>query len=119
MCLTNLTTKEPLTAKKDIVCWKPVMIVGGEIFSLYRSFIYKLSKRYKTKILFASEDAVEEGFHSYIKKRDCAVIVLLFGGTMVECIIPAGSKYYKGVFNHETLCPNYVSNQIIVKEIVE
>ena len=52
-------------------------------------------------------------------KNDACILSVMYGGTratVFRCIIPKGTKYYKGLFG--MMVPSYCSNAIIVKEPV-
>ena len=66
---------------------------------------------------------VNKGFHSFMSvsdaKNDALILSIIYGGTratVFRCIIPKGTKYYKGLFG--MMVPSYCSNAIIVKEPV-
>ena len=61
---------------------------------------------------------VEEGYHSFIHKRDAFALSRQYSGYAVyQCIIPKGTTYYEGTLNGGE--PNYVSSQIIILKEVE
>ena len=176
MCLKNVTTKDPLIAKKDITVYKIVnenyfiipelknllktgdkckaiidgIEINGKIFKSGRSIfighnnsnlqinifktrklnykysfiigatgtrvtslivnkqefinifyhtpyvktIIELGKEYTSELyLFELLNIVEKGLHSFIQKPN-----IKEGEYLVKCIIPKGSKYYKGIF---------------------
>ena len=96
-----------LIATEDIFCYKIINTVlkrGKPVLvSNYQRFEYKLGKKYSIrKLKLVNENAIFEGFHSYIKDKK-------FMWCLYECIIPKGAKYYKNINNNE-----YVSNKIII-----
>ena len=176
MCLKNITTKEPLIAKKDITVYKIVnenyfiipelkdllktsdkckaiidgIEINGKIFKSGRGIfichnnsnlkinifkthklnykysfiisamgtrvtslivnkqefinifyhtpyiktIIELGKEYTSELyLYEFLNIVEKGLHSFIQKLN-----IKEGEYLVKCIIPKGSKYYKGIF---------------------
>jgi hypothetical protein len=99
-------------AKRDIACYKFFKNRSGELFSTPRRFKYELHKLYKTKIIVKLQCwKIEHGFHSHSNKK-CFLEYINSGNERVKCIIPKGSEYYYNPFYKE-----YVSNQIIIKEI--
>lgn len=176
MCLKNITTKEPLIAKKDITVYKIVnenyfiipelkdllktgdkckaivdeIEINGKIFKMGRGIfichnnsnlktnifkthklnykysfiigamgtcvtslivnkqefinifyhtpyiktIIELGKKYTSELyLYEFLNLVEKGLHSFVQKPN-----IKEGQYLVKCIIPKGSKYYKGIF---------------------
>lgn len=122
---------------------------NGQLTSMVKFFPYELNKSYHSEIgldsltissVVVKKDYVintaEKGFHSF---RDIKNAILDYIGcginkVMVKCIIPKGSIYYKG---YDTVtknlatcstmeevedcyaCETYVSDSIIIKEIVD
>ena len=99
-------------AKRDITCYKILQNISGELFSTVQYFRYKLHKLYKTKIDKPKYWGINHGFHSYSNKK-CLLENCIISTKNVKCIIPKGSEYYYNPFYTE-----YVSNQIIIKEII-
>lgn len=115
------------------------------IFSAHRDFEYSLNKVYETKIkrsenLGSSQEYdnfISTGFHSFVYLQDAIdekkqldikdIYRWLRDSTSREfdvykCIIPARSKYYKGVWEYRypiSHIPNIVSERLIVVEKVE
>lgn len=124
MCLQT-KQKEPKIAKKDKTVYKILSIYKMDEFrSPFEGFIYKVGKKYSTKIKETSNNCAYDnianaakklntnyksygaGFHSALKKDR---LKLDFSNErLVKCIIPAGSKYYVGFSGL------VVSNKIIV-----
>jgi len=103
-----------IIAENDIECYK--------LLSLYENYKYKLGELNKS-ILGEGSDlsfnicSVKEGFHSYSNLTEAIWKLQLnnYSGQeciMVKCIIPKDSEYYYSEKRHE-----YVSNQIIIKEV--
>jgi hypothetical protein len=102
-----------LIANKDIVCYKFLDVDGDRIVSPYRKFIYNFNETYSTyHSLKVINDNVHEGYHSYTKLK-IVVRQACNRNIIVRCIIPKGSEYYINDYDEE-----YVSNNIIIKEIV-
>ena len=124
MCLTNLTTKQPKTAKEDIICYKLLIeTFEGLLRAYFREFFYTIGKLYTLPHFtystnpFWEAPQVGQGFHSYSipdypinrSKRYKSFIA-------VKCIIPKGTKYWKGDQEGGHTC--YASRAIIIKEIL-
>jgi hypothetical protein len=133
MCLVTEQTKA-LTAKEDIICYKLVDEIYGEIRSVYvPSFVWipnqlnqtklvqtKKHKPYDSRAAFAYPDPemfpqlpkknytiISEGFHAakFQERLDS-------NKTLVRCIIPKGSKYFEDVTGL------IVANQMILVKII-
>ena len=127
MCLSLTTTKNPLIATEDIVCYKFLKVVDGrysmsgktEVTAPYRGTEYKLGKL--NKIAHVRRDYagdVEAGFHSFKSVRKAFRSaenrnshIEHRGYYVFVCIIPKGAEYFKGRWND---CISYASNQLIV-----
>ena len=140
MCTIAYIKNRPKRAKQDIITYKSVIVLSNYlILSTYRSFDYILGQLYKTNIvadirpmnaISAYTDAKEyfmvrkrvkpsdpilsisNGFHSFsslerIKKSEPLI------GTIVECLIPAGSKIVTGIDKGLI-----VSDQIIITDVI-
>lgn len=111
----------PLTAKKNIICYKVVYLFRGtKILSSIRDYLYTLNKRNREIKLYAffssytGETTVDAGYHSYrslgIARRTIAGCSMY---KVAECVIPRGAKYYQRKRPGE-----YVSSTIIMKKIL-
>lgn len=105
--------KEKKIANRDITCYK---YLYNSFRSPYQGRLYKLNKLYKSSITVNIDlymiPIITKGLHSYSCKR--FAIGHGYGEILVKGIIPKGSKYYFNPDGHE-----YVSNQIILKEIIK
>ena len=110
-------------AKRDITCYKAINLTNKDnIFrSVFQNFKYIMGGIYKTylsepkRIGYSIPDLdvefeINNGFHSYSNKK---AVEHDNYPPYVRCIIPKGSEYY---YNPEKM--EYVSNQIIIKEII-
>lgn len=99
-------------ANRDIVCYK---CLWDNFRSPYRYKLYKLNKLYRSHITIDTlcGSTITRGLHSYSYKR-FAIRQMGSYGILVKGIIPKGSKYYYNSDRHE-----YVSNQIILQEIIK
>ena len=108
-----------LVAKEDITCYKVYMYL--EYRDEYRSplrldCIKKFNKVIHVPIFL---DPVEEnkvcfGFHTFCNEEDAKYFATLFSHKVFKCIIPKGSKYYKGVSSLEQPISGYCSESLIV-----
>jgi len=113
MCFI-VSIKIEYTADKDIVCYKIVRLEGKKIFSAYRGSLYYLNKKRRTIKLSNDFYVIHKGYHSYINLHHLNLHHRVNDPyTMVECIIPKGSKYYINESEGE-----YVSSSIIITEIL-
>ena len=104
---------EEKIAGKDIVCYKRLERSTGGFLSPYQGKFYNLNKLYRSKLECSSCHTIDVGLHSYsCKKR--AKYCRVPGEVVTKGIIPKGSRYYYNSYNHE-----YVSNQIIVQEVIK
>jgi hypothetical protein len=123
----------PKIAEKDITCYKVFdndakygNQYGTFIRSLYQFFSYKVGIKYELdgyinpiKDLHTNNSIIEVGLHSYTclkHAKEKSIRLSWFSGycCVYKCIIPKGSTYYVNTKHKE-----YVSDQIIVKELVK
>jgi hypothetical protein len=99
-------------ANRDIVCYK---CLWDNFRSPHQCKFYKLNKLYRSPITIDTlwDFTITRGLHSYSYKR-FAIRQMGYNGILVKGIIPKGSKYYYNPDRHE-----YVSNQIILQEIIK
>ena len=67
----------------------------------YRNSIIEIGKEYTSELLLSKyykdkSDIITKGLHSFIQKPN-----IKEGEYLVKCIIPKGSKYYKGCFDRD------------------
>ncbi len=118
MCLV---TKNPeQTAKKDITCYKVVLLEGNKLLSFYYGFEYILNNLNETVILYTHDlidkdyIAIEEAFHSFTsldRAMKFLQVCSSYSATIVKCTIPKGAKFYQ-----DNEC--FASNQLIIKQIL-
>lgn len=96
MCLYTEQSK-PLTAEKDITCYKVVnpANMDGVFRSMFQEFKYSLGVKYEEKDFPGTASCtVHKGFHSYrtiaVARFHAAVSYVL-----IKCVIPKGSRYYE------------------------
>ena len=135
MCLRTKQAK-PLRATRDMKVYKvlnvqdtslsvyKVVSAGKKVYratvecqlhSTVKGFNYELGKTYTTQLQTEHYGSVERGFHSYDYKSPRTV-----GnhevGTIVECVIPKGSLYFKGSNNGKS--KGIISNKIRIVKVV-
>ena len=106
-------------AKRDIICYK---IIKENYHSLNQDFPYQFNKLYTNKKALLIERtngilSIHIGYHSYSSKNKALLdyhLKLTKFLLLVKCIIPKGSDYY-----YNTIAKEYVSNQIILQEIIK
>lgn len=112
-----------LVAEKDITCYK-VYVDCGYGNERYRSpFRLDLIKKFN-KVIHVPEflDPIEGnevylGFHTFCNEEDAKYFATLYPFYKVfKCIIPKGSRYYKGIaaLSPEQFIPGYCSESLIV-----
>lgn len=77
--------------------------------TIYQYAPISLGETYKSKIL-VFRGTITRAIHSYVKKEDAILREKDRDVYIIKCIIPKGSRYYKGTFNH---IPAIASDTII------
>lgn len=145
MCWTSQQQPVAMIATKDIPVYKIMKVFKGgiynEIYSYYQSFRYELDSKYEGKLDNPHKYGYEaripcyeinKGYHSYsselteitypfkdfreIRVKDVRPVITLgtyCTGVVIQCAIPKGARYYLNE-NGE-----YVSNQIIIKNVLD
>lgn len=126
MCLVTRLVKA-IKASKDIICYK-VYIPSGvndTFVSPYRGYkMPRLGKRVQTEFnnkvditsrLYSGESYIELGFHSYKNLEDIIEKLSVQEAIIVECTIPKGTKYYKGLYGTKE---SYCSECIILNKVI-
>lgn len=137
MCLTANTT-QPFVTDKDIECYKFLIKKAGTLATIdgevktkwespFRDYRWQLGKTLSTRIDHGTPTKlryyeVDEGFHSLLLLHDIKENVNMYnarehGASVVKifkCIIPKGSKVYRGYWETAN-SPGYTSDTIIVK----
>ena len=145
MCLVITKFNKLKIAQEDIKCYKILFKSSahpGLYYAPYQSFTYELGETYSTNISvsydcntfglsffrfifykffndFLDVKGVNQGFHSFVnlkdaikeRKEDLNYEELV----ICECIIPKGSKYYKGAYLSYN---GYVSDNIRINKII-
>ena len=91
------------------------IILGKEFLgykTYYQEVEVKIGETYSST-LNKCWDTVEQGLHSFGKLEDAKT----FTSFVAKCIIPKGSRYYKGTFGDSYL--SYASNKLTYVEIIE
>ena len=128
MCLTTFT-KYPSKATKDIVCYKYLIKKKGikGLMSPFTGFRWEVRKEYtadRSAPRFVSNNIKDGYFHSYEYKDSAEFEAEIFTNTrcgvaeyhIVKCIIPKGSRYYKGI--HTGGADGYASKKIKIVEVL-
>ena len=121
MCLI-VDEYNALIAKKDITCYKIYIYSGYRdeyISPVQLDRIEKFNKViHVPKFLdFIEGNAVFLGFHTFCNEKDAKCFEALNPFYKVfKCVIPKGSKYYKGIVDSapEQFIPGYCSEALIV-----
>ena len=103
MCLSKLTTQEPLTAHQNIFCWKSL---DKDRISQHRDYVYCLGLLQPETVDIKvrkhwSGNIIQEGYHSWVKRNKSNHLF----------VIPKGEKYYEGIQHDDNL--GYASSNII------
>lgn len=109
--------KEEKIAKKDIIVYKIVNVVSGNIFSYFQNYAYRLKEKNKKvnlqkKQVAKIHELINEGYHS-TKEAKMAKSLHIDTARIAKCIIPAGARYY-----YNSLFKSYVSDEIIIDQIL-
>jgi len=133
MCL-NTTQKKALIATKDIKVYKVLkvhssgkpskrQIVNNKVYSIVeqvlkspRGFTYTPGITYKTSMIDTCYGSVDRAFHAYNLSPNTVKRHYARNGVVVECVVPKGSRYYKGTNNGAS--KGIASNQIRFVKIV-
>ena len=125
MCLILEKDSVKTIAYTDIIVYKVVTRVKprrSNVFyrSLYYNFDYYKDVLYcgelhQTVSPYSCNWIIENGFHSYARLEDAMCIAEDYY-SIVKCIIPAGSEFYKG--HGVDFTQQYASNKIVIKEEV-
>lgn len=122
MCLT-VSNKTPSIAVRDIVGYKVYIDVNNRYMSPFQKEYMPKLKEITTTFLQESGSplqtsglfVIHEGFHSFEFLSDAMNLAIMLEEPIIaKCVIPEGSKYYKGKFNE---FPSYCSESIIIKTI--
>lgn len=110
-----------LVAEEDITCYKVYMYLGYR--DEYRSPLRLDCIKKFNKVIHVPQfldpiegNAVYLGFHTFCDEKDAKYLATLFSYKVFKCIIPKGSKYYKGITasSPEKSVPGYCSESLIV-----
>lgn len=143
MCLVITKFNKLKVAQEDIKCYKILFSFCPDMFwAPYQNFTYELEKIYSTNMSvtydcntiglsflryifynFFSDildvKGVNQGFHSFVNLKDAIKgrnkDIDYKRLVVCECIIPKGSKYYKGKYLHYD---GYASDSIKINKII-
>lgn len=122
MCLTTRNSI-PIIAKKDIICYKIYnKTEEGYLSSPYLGYIASMqnfTKLESTPISNGCAYLINNGFHSFKHLKDAKHEIKWYpfiykNNIIYKCIIPKGSKYYRGIFAGSIA---YCSESLILKEV--
>lgn len=134
MCLTVGRSAEMLTAEEDIVCYKILKKDSEGYFTPYRDFAVDMDSKIlkaegEIKVLHFLSAVPEKGkmieggvIHTFELFEDADEEIFRSGATpgiyeIFKCIIPKGTKYYKGRFgtlsSYGSLCIKFVEKCMI------
>ena len=81
-----------------------------EIFDDAKCYMYK--KMLEKDLIYR----IRKGFHSFATYRGaCSDTLSILSSVIVSCIIPKGSRYYKGIFGGKE---SYCSEAIIIEKFI-
>jgi hypothetical protein len=125
MCLSNLTTSNPIVAEEDIVVYK-LLYRDPELryTTPYQNFPVKMGERYISKIdklTVVGGEIIGKALYSFAEIKGCkndSRDFHLISSSMViaRCIIPKGAEYYQGKFFEKT---SFASNRLLYVEIIQ
>lgn len=110
-----------LTAEEDIICYKVYMYCKPK--DEYKSPFQLCRIKKFNKVIHVPKflDPIEEnqvhfGFHTFCDEKSAKYFAELFSYKVFKCIIPKGSKYYKGItyVTSERYTLGYCSEALIV-----
>ena len=130
MCLRISKEQELVIAETDIDCYKIVIKYDDKVLTLFQKHKIEIGCSYRSSVIRTSGkfyDNIEIGLHSFCEYKETMdfynnnklnLIEANWSYEIVRCIIPKGSKYYKGTFNYDC-CPydSYASTDITYVEI--
>jgi len=98
---------------KSIKCDGEELIAMLAFKTPYQDAVVKIGQTYKSDLRKDEDDKVSIGIHSFLNLEDAKCDG---SGTFVECCIPKGARYYKGVYAN---AKNYASDTLIYVKIIE
>lgn len=118
MCLDRKEYSIKRIALVNVVCYKfLIQNSDGTFKTPYQSTPVKIGEEY-TAVMDYTDHNVFAGLHSFRSKKDCLFFSRNWNSNIkiVKCIIPFGSRYFKGRFDGFR---GFASNKIkYIKEIV-
>lgn len=122
MCLITRNSI-PIIAKKDIICYKIYnKTEEGYLSSPYLGYIASMQNFTELEPNPIGSDhkyIINKGFHSFKHLKNAKLDVQFYpflytDNIIYKCIIPKGSKYYRGLFAGRV---SYCSESLILKEV--
>jgi hypothetical protein len=112
---TNLISK--IIVNDEIIFEKIYITVGYK--TPYQETEIKIGETYISKLI-KNNDRVEEGLHSFATLKDAKALTIIvscrYNYVIAKCVIPKGSRYYKGKFDTYT---SYASDTLSYVEIIK
>lgn len=118
MCLYSCQSRKKAT--KDIVCYKILNCINGDLYSIYGKHKWEVGTLYEAERAKPSyyDDEIKFGyFHSYDKEIEINKYSLNSMQRVVRCIIPKGTYYYHGI--HSDGREGYASKKLKVVHVFE
>lgn len=131
MCLYINSTDKAFIAKEDLVCYKILIkYPNNKYVSPYLNKTYSSKKEYvirdrvRRKKEFSGIDGIYGGvMHSFMFFEDAQRVAIYMHEyenrpiCIFSCIIPKGTKYYKGLDAIDQDC--YASKHLFINELIE
>ena len=125
---THLWNLFPIITKEPITVYK--VLRGGNAKSTakspYQGHIYALGVQEEAYIekrlgFWPPRIKIHEGLHAFVDLKNAKNEIWAHarGHHVYECVIPAGSKIYRGFWDEGGKIPNIVSNKLTVVKIYE
>lgn len=91
---------KPLIATEDICCYKFVDVLhDGSLRTPYQLVPVKIGSTYESDFSFDEDGDIEKGLHSLVSlKAAIKEANEICDSAICRCVIPKGSRYYKGKF---------------------
>lgn len=120
MCLET-DRKRSSIAKHPITVYKHVSRIGDRFVSSYQRVNVEFGITMYSKLELIREfGTVEFGLHSYVEEPIANVEAQYWDEVLVECIIPAGARYFLGVFDSiHGDAKSYASDELIYTRILK
>ncbi|QDJ96586.1 hypothetical protein Xoosp13_400 [Xanthomonas phage Xoo-sp13] len=127
MCLRVDKNSVAQVSDEDITVYKIMLRQLDGFVSPYMEYPFKYGSHTCEKFkdyavynnLFSfNAPVVKYGFHTLTSVQTARAVVSTFDGydaVVVECTIPKGTKFFKGMWNH---CKSYASDTLVINKII-